>query len=90
MYVHTNNIISCPLSSYYYYVIIILILCKNNNYCTLNMGRNTLLFESKNNNVIQKRKPRTQGLREAVTNNHRVFTALARSGPNSCKTKSRA
>ena len=37
MYVHTNNIISCPLSSYYYYYIIILILCKNNNYCTLNI-----------------------------------------------------
>ena len=46
-------------------------------------GRNTLLFESKNNKCDTKRKPRTQGLREAVTNSHRVFTALARSGPNS-------
>ena len=52
-------------------------------------GRNTLLFKSKNNKCDTKRKPRTQGLRE-VTNSHQVFTALARSGPNSRKTKSRA
>ena len=36
-----------------------------------------------------KRKPRTQGSRE-VTTSHQMFTILARSGPNSCKTKSRA
>ena len=50
------------------------------------LGRNTLLFKSKNNKCDTKRKPRTQGLRE-VTNCYLVFTALAWSGPDSRKTK---
>ena len=53
------------------------------------MGGKHIIIQIEEQKCDTKRKPRTQGLRE-VTNSHRVFTALARSGPNSRKTKSRA